>query len=382
MGLIMSFSFFGVVWFFLLHMLLGVEAHGRVHHGAHGGPYRGPPGAFYGSPNEGHQRGYHPGTLAPGSRWHAAQPTHFHAEAPDWDHGSEESPVPTAPPDSLHRLRDLSQRQNARSTCAYIQGDLNKPVTCNGGLVCSTVHGHVGCCPTTAGCDIATACLDNTAFSRGLCNNLGPFTTCCSNTASAFCNSLTYHDRPYMTMIGCAGSPQQVMIHAVPATSGTAATTSVRRPTRTTTSIGVIIGAAIGAVVFFVLAAALVIFLCKRRKKQQHLREQDQDYYDAIHPRDFALTSPSPGPAVSERSGMQHSAYPFDSARSSMFKPVWGQDMPAPAPPTHNHPLNSPWPLSPYEAESISPGTAPVVQPPVDMHANGKRRDNVYEMRT
>ncbi|KAK0672192.1 hypothetical protein QBC41DRAFT_382762 [Cercophora samala] len=249
---------------------------------------------------------------------------------------------------------------------------VNNPVTCNGGLICSTVQGHVGCCPTSAGCDIATACIDNAAFSRGLCNNLGSLTTCCSDTASAFCNTLTYHDRPFQTMIGCAGRPQQVIIHASPSS---ALPTPVYRPMGLSgTTKGVIVGAVVGGMILFIIATVLTIFLCRRHRKKQR-RRQDHDYYDAIHPRDFALLSPSPGPAFSERN-------PFESTRSSMFKPVWGQDMPAPAPPTHNHPLNSPWPLSPYEGEPISPGTVPVVEAPADMHTNGKRRENVYEMQT
>ncbi|KAK0705800.1 hypothetical protein B0T21DRAFT_431076 [Apiosordaria backusii] len=189
-----------------------------------------------------------------------------------------------------------------------------------------------------------------------------------------------HHGRPFQTMIGCAGNPQQVRIHASPTSSGTATPGPVGRPLRRTPPMGVIVGAVVGGVVLLIIVIALIVFLCKRRKKKQRRRQQDQDYYDAIQPRDFALASPSSGLAFSERSGMQQS-FPFDGTRSSMFKSVWGQDMSAPAPPTHNHPLNSPWPLSPYEGEPISPGTVPV-EPPAEMHAQGKRRDNVYEMQT
>lgn len=177
-------------------------------------------------------------------------------------------------------------------------------------------------------------------------------------------------------MVGCGERAhwQQAMIHASPVPSASA-TPSSRPMDMSGTTQGVIAGAVIGGILILVIILTLLImFLCRRRKKKQN-RQQAQDYYDAIHPRGFALMSPSPGPAFSERN-------PFESTRSSMIKPVWGQDLPAPAPPPRNHPLNNPWPLSPYEGEPISPGTVPVVEAPADMHAKGKRRENVYEMRT
>lgn len=113
MGLTVPTLTFRVMWLFFLSLIIRVEAHfGGAHHGVPEGAHR----SFQGA-------------LAPESRWHAAKPTHFHTEAPDWDHEPAQAPAPTASPNPPHSPRGLLLRQNALTTCAYIQGDISTLLT-------------------------------------------------------------------------------------------------------------------------------------------------------------------------------------------------------------------------------------------------------------
>ncbi|KAK3348634.1 hypothetical protein B0T25DRAFT_569313 [Lasiosphaeria hispida] len=149
------------------------------------------------------------------------------------------------------------------------------PIQCQYGLICSTAAGHVGCCASTdTACNIATACLDFTAFQQGLCSGKGVSTDCCSNTASQFCNILTYIDLPYQSIIGCGPVQYRAPLYANPTSSGTTSRASTgtatgdgdTEPPTPDPPVGAIVGGVVGGIAALALLAALITWLALRKR--------------------------------------------------------------------------------------------------------------------
>ncbi|KAK0724596.1 hypothetical protein B0H67DRAFT_108885 [Lasiosphaeris hirsuta] len=223
--------------------------------------------------------------------WKQARETGLGPQPPQIPWGK--NPAPTAAPGGEVGLH---KRQNLLTNCAYVSGVLSDPIRCQYGLICSTAAGHVGCCASTdTACHIATACLDFTAFQQGLCSGKGVSTDCCSNSASQFCNILTYFDLPYQSIIGCGAVQYRAPLFANPTSSGAssrASTSTVTgdddtepptpypNPYPASTSsdppIGAIVGGVVGGVIGFALLAALITWLTLRKRDKTKRSDPSQ----------------------------------------------------------------------------------------------------------
>ncbi|KAK4159517.1 hypothetical protein QBC43DRAFT_304556 [Cladorrhinum sp. PSN259] len=249
--------------------------------------------------------------------------------------------IPTPPPDATLVGIDLVlHKRQGNLVCGYIQGNANSPFQCQNNLICSTNQNYVGCCPAGASCLISTDCLDNSAFSRGACSNIGSLTACCSDVQQAFCNVFTYVDLPYQSIVGCASIQGAAVLYANPITTGPSSTgpstispIQTSDPSPSSVPAGAIIGGVIGGVALLAVIGGLVTWwMMRKREKKRNFALAATAMFPATTGGRGQSPIRSPGP-ISETA---HSPFGYDP-RHSMLKPT-------------------PWDHGAHGAQPVTPG--------------------------